>query len=104
MAKTPVRERTIEEGVKKHGRRTGWWVSKFSSPATRGVPDDIFIKDGKILFIEFKAPGKKPTKLQASIHRKMEKAGASVYIIDDIGDGKRLLDFHDPNNGLEIAP
>ena len=93
MIEKKQRERDIERRVKEYGRKTGWFVSKWSSPALRGVPDDIFIKNGRVIFIEFKATGKKPTKLQAAMHKKMEAAGAKVYVIDSVLEGKLLLDF-----------
>lgn len=38
---------------------------KFSSPSNRGVPDRILVfPGGRVVFVEFKAPGKEPTALQ----------------------------------------
>jgi hypothetical protein len=48
------------------------------------VPDRIFIKAGHVVFIEFKAPGKKPTPLQAQTIRKLKDAGCEVWVCDNV--------------------
>jgi hypothetical protein len=45
-----------------------------------------------VFFIEFKAPGKTPTKLQLKTHERIEAQDISVFIIDDIEKGKNLVD------------
>jgi hypothetical protein len=78
-----IRERDIEAKVVKWAKANGWLTYKFVSPSQRGVPDRIFIKDGCIVFVEFKAPGKKPTPLQAQTIRKMKDAGCEVWVCDN---------------------
>lgn len=79
-----IRERDIEAKVVKWAKNNGWLTYKFVSPSQRGVPDRIFIKDGHIVFIEFKAPGKKPTQLQAHIIKKLREAECEVHVFDDV--------------------
>lgn len=86
-----ISERNIEMNVSKYATLTGWWTSKFTSPSKAGVPDRIFIKNGKTLFIEFKATGEKPRKLQVEIIKQMREKGATVYVVDDIQTGKDIL-------------
>jgi len=43
------------------------------------------------MLVEFKAPGKHPTKLQNHIHKKLKDVGFEVHVIDDIDRGKELL-------------
>ena len=85
-------ERDIESKVCKYAKGRGWLCFKFTSPANRAVPDRVFFKDGVCLFIEFKAKGKKPTKLQAHVHRKLHSHGFTVHVIDNIEDGKAVFD------------
>lgn len=59
-----MKESSIEAAFVKWCKAHGYYTRKFSSPAHRGVPDRIVAKNGKVLFIEFKAPGKVPTTLQ----------------------------------------
>ena len=84
-------ERDIEGKVVDIAKKNGWLSFKFVSPAQRGVPDRIFMKSGRIVFIEFKAQGKKPTPLQDHIMRKMVDAGAEVHVCDSIKDGCNAL-------------
>ena len=75
-------EKDIENPSKAKARKAGWFVRKYRSPANRAAPDDLFIKSSRIFFVEFKAPGKEATELQAIEHEKMRKAGATVYVCD----------------------
>lgn len=86
-----MRESEIEKKVVEYAEAKGWLVYKFVSPAQRGVPDRIFIRGGEIFFIEFKAPGKKPTKLQDKIFSKIRDELFEVYVIDDVEQGKKLI-------------
>lgn len=79
-----IRERDIEAKVVKWAKNNGWLTYKFVSPSQRGVPDRIFIKEGHIVFIEFKAPGKKPTQLQAHTIKKLREAECEVHVFDDV--------------------
>lgn len=84
-------ERDIERRVSEIAKKKGWLSFKFVSPAQRGVPDRIFMKDGRVVFIEFKAPGKRPTELQDHIIRKMVDAGCEVHVCDSVEDGCNAL-------------
>lgn len=64
---------------------------KFSSPARRGVPDRIFIKSGKILFVELKAPGNVPTALQDHELGTLTAAGMTAIWADNLAVLKRYL-------------
>jgi len=57
-------EAQIEKKLVKYCREHRIYCRKFSSPSNRGVPDRILGKDGKVLFMELKRPGNKPTALQ----------------------------------------
>jgi len=88
-----LREAKIERKVKEYAKKQGWVIRKFKSPARRSVPDDICMKDGKMFFIEFKAPGYLPTEAQKEEHTKIRNHGGFlVHVIDHIGDGKKLFD------------
>lgn len=86
-----VSESYIEKKVCEYAKRNGWKTWKFSSPAQRGVPDRIFLKGGALKFIEFKTLGKRPTKLQLSIHEQIRAERFEVFVVDNIEEGKRLL-------------
>lgn len=78
-----MRESFIERKCCEWAKVNGWLAFKFTSPNNRAVPDRLFIKDGRVVFVEFKAPGKQPTKLQASVINLMRARGATVFVIDN---------------------
>ncbi len=85
-----MRESEVEAKVCKHAKSQGWLVYKFSSPSNKGVPDRVWIKKGVVIFIEFKAPSKKPSKIQSKVISRIRGEGVPVYIIDNIKEGKEL--------------
>jgi hypothetical protein len=49
------------------------------------VPDRILIAPGGVvIFIEFKAPGKKATPLQKAIHEELRRMGCRVHVVDSV--------------------
>lgn len=84
-------EHYIEGYLTKQAKSYGFLCLKFTAPAVSGVPDRILIANGRTVFIELKAPGKKPRALQLSIIASMRKAGAAVYVIDNRKDIDDLL-------------
>lgn len=87
-----IREKDIEAKVTKWARDRHFLTYKFVSPSQRGVPDRVFIRDGYVIWIEFKAPGKKPTPLQAHTIKKMQDEGCRVYVFDNAEDAIAKLE------------
>lgn len=85
-------EKDIEGAVCRWARANGWLVRKYVSVNQRSVPDRIFMKNGRTLFVEFKAPGKMVTRLQAREHRLMMEHEVRVEVIDNIDEGIWLLE------------
>ena len=85
-------EKEIEKKVNTHARETGWLQYKFVSPGKRGVPDRMYFKHGHCLMIEFKSLGMKATALQEKEMRALRKAGILCYLIDNVTEGKDVLD------------
>ena len=89
-----VKEKDVEKAVCDYARKAGFLVYKFTSPNRMSVPDRIFINpDGLVFFIEFKAPGKKPTDKQLREMHRLGQQGCHVYVCDDIEQGKKLVNF-----------
>lgn len=85
-------EKDIEKRVCDFAKSLGMLVYKFTSPSRRSVPDRMFItKDGKVFFIEFKRKGQKLTDAQKVEIMKIEKQGVPVYVVDNVEDGKRIV-------------
>lgn len=79
-------EKTIETAACKWARAAGWIVYKFVSPGNVGVPDRIFLRRGAVVFIEFKATGKKPTKRQLYELERLRAAGFASAWFDNVED------------------
>lgn len=78
-----IRERDIENYLRDRVKKIDGIAYKFESPGNAGVPDRlVLLPGGKVHFVELKAPGKKPTALQLAQHRKINKQGHSVLVID----------------------
>ena len=52
----------------------------------------MFIRSGRVLFMEFKAPGKRPTLLQLRWLINLADHGMTVAWCDDIANGKAYID------------
>lgn len=85
----------VQEKCVAHARYQGWLARKFKAPMRNGGVDYIFVKAGRVIFVEFKAPGKKPTDLQADEHKALRKAGCQVYVIDNVDLFKSMLRFEE---------
>ncbi|MGT2755396.1 VRR-NUC domain-containing protein [Streptococcus ovis] len=82
-------EKDIENYLKKKCKGL---CLKFTSPGTVGVPDRIVILPTGIFFVEVKAPGKKPRPSQIAIHRKLERLGHKVWVVDSYASADRALE------------
>lgn len=79
MANEKLLEKKLREAVKK----MGGWAVKFWVVNLIGFPDRIVLMPGgRIWFVELKSEGKKPSAVQAAIHKKLIGLGFSVNVID----------------------
>ena len=80
-----MREKKIEKMLVKAVKAEGGICPKFVSPGTDGMPDRIvLLPEGRIGFVEVKAPGKKPRLLQEKRHKELRALGFLVFVLDDI--------------------
>jgi hypothetical protein len=87
-----LEERRIENRLKKEIELIGGKALKFISPGMSGVPDRIvLLPEGKVIFIELKAPGEKMRKLQVLRRKQFEKLGFKVLCIDSIEKVDNLI-------------
>lgn len=76
-------EKKIEQYLLKRIQGIGGECEKFTSPARRSVPDRIVtMPGGRLVFVECKAPGKRPTELQERDHQRRREMGFDVRVID----------------------
>ena len=88
-----MREKEIEQALVKAVRARGGTCPKFTSPGTDGMPDRIvLLPQGRISFVEVKAPGKKPRPLQIHRHEELRNLGFQVFVLDSLDQIKEILD------------
>ena len=59
-----------------------------------GIPDIMFLHDGKALFFEVKRPGEKSSKIQESIMTKMINNGIMARVVYGVDDVRRIINVH----------
>lgn len=85
-------EKTIENAVTRWCKAKGIITRKMNGLGNRSWPDQMFIfPDGRIAFIEFKAPGKVPTELQADMLATLQKRGVYAAWFDNKRDALVFL-------------
>lgn len=76
-------EKDIEKKLTIAVREEGGICPKFVSPGTNGMPDRlVLLPDGHMAFVELKAPGERPRKIQLRRHAKLRTLGYRVYVVD----------------------
>lgn len=86
-------EKKVEEKLMKDVKAYGGICPKLVSPGMDGMPDRMaLLPGGRIGFVEVKAPGKKPRKLQLLRHRILERLGFKVFILDGTEQIPRIID------------
>ena len=88
-----MRESTIEQAVCAYAKIKGCLTLKLSGQNQKGQPDRMFLRDGRVMFIEFKAPGKRPTALQARWLERLADQDFYAAFCDDIDVGKSFIDL-----------
>lgn len=77
-------EKTVEAALVARVKALGGMCDKFNS-GRRSVPDRIVTLPGnRVIFVECKAPGKKPTPLQLRDHERRQALGCDVRVIDSV--------------------
>lgn len=86
MLESKIEKESVKEAIK-----NGWFSFKLLSTLFKGLPDRVFIKNGKVVFIEYKQPEKKPTKLQAKVHQIFADYGVKVHISTSVDETMEIL-------------
>ncbi len=96
MARGP--EGKIQDKVLKYAKSRGVLYKKNEVGryfVSSGWPDVIFFPGkSKCFFMEFKAPNKDLTPLQAHKKKELEEAEYSHYVVDNVEAGKRIIDYY----------
>jgi len=92
-------ERRIEHKVCDWAQKNGWYQRKFSSPNHRGVPDRVFVKHGRVVFVEFKTVKGRATPLQLREIRLLRAHGVEAYVCRTVEQGIEILS-NDPREQM----
>jgi len=87
-----MRESTIEKYGVKIAKQKGFMVVKYIDRFRNGAPDRLHLGPMKdVFFVEYKAPGEKPTPVQLKYHAALRALGFEVYVIDCKADVDELF-------------
>jgi len=82
-------ERDVEKALCRRVKALGGLCEKYVSHGRRSVPDRLVtLPGGRVIFVELKAPGKKPTAKQAKDHEARRAMGCDVRVIDNKEDAR----------------
>lgn len=88
-----MREKVVEQKLVSEVKKRGGICPKWVSPSFSGVPDRlVFLPNGKFGFVEVKALGEKPRKLQVLRHKLFQRLGFKVHVLDRAEKIGELLD------------
>lgn len=86
-----MRERAIEQFLRKGIESLGGMCWKLTSPANRGVPDRLVIYMGQVIFVEVKSPIGRLSPLQVKTGQDLQRHGAQWRVIRSYEDVEVLL-------------
>lgn len=85
-------EATIERSVCGLAEKHGWLVRKVAWIGRRGAPDRLFVKNGRIVLLEFKRERKGVVSpAQSREIKRLLDAGIAVHLCDSVDKGCRIL-------------
>lgn len=85
MKSAETSEKVFERTLSKYVEDIGGMAVKLLSQFLRGLPDRMFLlKGGQVVFVEFKSAGKKPTKIQEYVHKKLRELEFHVLVVDSV--------------------
>lgn len=88
-----MRERQVEQSLVKAVKARGGICPKFVSLGLSGVPDRlVLMPNGKMGFVEVKAPTKKPRALQLYRIKQFRDLGFKCFVLDDVEQIPTLID------------
>ena len=87
-----VSEKVIEKYLVEQARLKGLPCLKYSNPNMVGYPDRLLVlPGGKVIWVELKSRGRKPTKIQQMRMAELVSLGHPVKVIDNKADIDELI-------------
>lgn len=89
-----MKESKIEKYLVKQVEAIGGKAYKMLPTFDAGIPDRLVLHKGRTVFVELKAPGEKPAKLQVNFLAELEKMEHETRVIDSLeGVDKLIVDL-----------
>lgn len=82
-----MKESQVEKSICAFAKAIGWKTLKLNGHGDRGKPDRMFLKNGKVVFIEVKRKGKQARKQQAYRLQKLRENGFKAQYVDSLPSG-----------------
>lgn len=89
---TQILESRLESNLVDKVKEIGGLCWKFTSPGLSGVPDRLIAYDGRIVFVEMKAPGKRLRPLQLFRQAELLDRGIESCVVDSVEGIDRLIE------------
>lgn len=87
-----VSEKEIEKYLVMRTKEIGMPCLKYSNPNMVGYPDRIVVlPSGKVVWVELKSKGRKPSEIQWVRIKELRKMGHAVFIIDSKPEVDKLI-------------
>lgn len=88
-----MREKDIERYLCKLVSERGGLAIKQARTGVAGFPDRLVLTpNGKVFFVELKAPGEKPRKLQLHRISQLKNLNFNVYVVDSYDSAREVVD------------
>lgn len=75
-------EKAIEQALRQAIEADAGICWKLVSPGVDGVPDRLCLRAGRVVFVEVKAPGKRPRPLQVRRINQLRAQGFTALVVD----------------------
>ena len=72
-------------------RANGWFVEKIERTGRSGFPDRLYIKESRVVFVEWKRPGGRLSKQQVLRHAELQKSGAEIHTVYSLAEAELVL-------------
>jgi len=93
VSKDTTSEKKIEAYLQKEIKKLGGFCIKFLPFLLKGFPDRMcLLPEAKIYFIELKALGKTPKKAQVIWHKRLQKLGFNILVLDSKQKVKNFIE------------
>jgi len=85
-------EKKLEAECTRYAREKGYLAIKLENTGHTGIPDRLYLKDGRAIFVEFKTPGSGRLSLfQSHWLRRLEKEQFTARTVWTIEEFKELI-------------